>query len=59
MTDGGIDVVLQRINDLYPHMCQVCGSVPISWDNDPDEMEILACIYIRNTPCNGVYDHTC
>ena len=61
VTAGGIDtqVVLQRINDLYNHKCQACGSVPISGDNDPDKMGILMSNYIRDTVCNGVCDHVC
>ena len=55
----GSEIILQRIDDLYNHGCQVCGSVPISGDNDPDKMGTLTSNYISGTSCLGVCDHVC
>ena len=55
----GTETILRRIDDLYDHGCEVCGSVPISGDNDPDKMGILTSNYISDTSCIGVCDHVC
>ena len=47
-------LVFERLGDLQSHGCQTCGSVPISGDNDPDEMGILTLNYVTDSVCNGV-----
>ena len=44
-----------KINQLYEHGCRGCGSVPLSDDNDPDELGILTVNYVKQRrSCEGV-----
>ncbi|MCJ1256911.1 hypothetical protein MMC24_004736 [Lignoscripta atroalba] len=47
-------VLKERIEDLNHHGCRTCGSVPLSGDNDPDEMGILTANYVDIRKCIGV-----
>ena len=47
-------LVLDRLWDLVEHDCTVCGSVPLSGDNDPDKMGILTSNYVAEGACLGV-----
>ena len=46
--------VIQRLYELYLHKCVICGSVPLSGDNDPKKMGILTVNYVLKGICNGV-----
>ena len=53
---GGVNgsVIKARITDLRNHGCKVCGSVPLSGDNDPDKMGILTSNMVNQGSCDGV-----
>ena len=58
-SDGvNASVIIARLGDLVWHGCQSCGSVPLSGDNNPDEMGILTINYVKNYGgtggCNGL-----
>ena len=36
------------------HGCDVCGSVPLAEDNDPDEAGILTVNYVAKGACEGL-----
>ena len=54
--EGVTGKVLQdRIGDLVNHGCSICGSVPLSGDNDPDKMGIMTANFIKSGNfCNGL-----
>ena len=53
-------VVLKRLMDLVDHECWVCGSVPLSGDNDPEKMGILTSNYVAGDLYTGkVCDGVC
>lgn len=44
-----------RIGDLVNHGCGVCGSVPLSGDNDPDKMGVLTANFVSSGIfCDGL-----
>ena len=47
-------IIKERIIDLFNHECNVCGSVPLSGDNNSDEMGILTSNSISEGSCDGV-----
>ena len=57
---GGVNAstIIARLGDLDWHGCSGCGSVPLSGDNNPDEMGILTINYVKNYGgtggCNGL-----
>ena len=46
--------IKQRLNDLRYHGCRVCGSVPISGNNDPYYMGYLTSNYVTGGSCDGI-----
>lgn len=54
----GVDgyTIGRRIADLNWHGCHLCGSVPLSGDNDADKMGILTVNYVTGKGCNGICD---
>lgn len=48
------DLIKRRLQDLVDHGCHVCGSVPLSGDNDPDREGILTVNYVSGLSCNGL-----
>ncbi|MCJ1452474.1 hypothetical protein MMC28_002817 [Mycoblastus sanguinarius] len=47
-------IVMTRVHDLYNAACGVCGSVPLSGNNNPDEQGWLTVNYVSSKICNGV-----
>lgn len=48
-------VVQDRMGDLVNHGCRVCGSVPLSGNNNPDEMGVLTANFVSHGPfCDGL-----
>lgn len=48
-------VLQDRMGDLVNHGCGGCGSVPLSGNNDPDEMGVLTANFISSGHfCNGL-----
>lgn len=52
----GVDGVLikRKLQELRGHGCRVCGSVPLSGDNDPGSQGILTVNYIGGVACKGL-----
>ena len=48
------EIILHRLLDLNAHRCGACGSVPLSGDNDPDEMGILTANWVADPDCKGM-----
>lgn len=48
------DVVMQRLEELSRHGCRVCGSVPLSGDNNPRSQGILTVNYVDGVVCKGL-----
>lgn len=44
----------RKLQELQQHGCLVCGSVPLSGDNDPDREGILTVNYIGGVACKGL-----
>ncbi|MCJ1305166.1 hypothetical protein MMC08_007980 [Hypocenomyce scalaris] len=51
-------VIIDRVGDLNNHHCWYCGSVPLSGDNNPNEMGVLVSNYVTQTTCTGVCPNT-
>ena len=54
---GGVTgkTLQDRIGDLVNHGCSICGSVPISGNNDPDEMGFMTANFVKSGIfCNGL-----
>ena len=53
---GGVDtaVIIERLGDLQAHGCTTCGSVPLSGDNNPNEMGILTLNFVKDGVCQGL-----
>lgn len=47
-------VIKERLGDLVEHGCTSCGSVPLSGNNEPDELGILTVNYVAEPQCRGV-----
>jgi len=47
-------LIKQKLSELRAHGCTLCGSVPLSGDNDPDTEGILTVNYIASKVCTGV-----
>ena len=48
------ETILRRLLDLNAHRCGACGSVPLSGNNDPDEMGILTANWVADPDCRGM-----
>lgn len=48
------NVIKERLRDLVKHGCTSCGSVPLSGDNEPDELGILTVNFVAQPQCRGV-----
>lgn len=48
------DLIKRRLRDLGDHGCRVCGSVPLSGDNDPGREGILTVNYVSRLACKGL-----
>ena len=46
--------IKKRLGDLRDHGCHICGSVPLSGDNDPAKMGILVANFVTKGSCDGV-----
>ena len=46
--------VIKRLGELGQHHCVICGSVPLSGDNDPEMEGILVSNYVLKGFCDGV-----
>ena len=47
-------LVKRKLRELRDHGCTVCGSVPLSGDNDPRSQGILTVNYIGGMACKGL-----
>jgi len=47
-------LIKQKLTELHAHGCTLCGSVPLSGDNDPDTEGMLTVNYIASRVCSGV-----
>ena len=47
-------LIKRKLQELSDHGCRVCGSVPLSEDNDPDSLGILTVNYIGGMVCRGL-----
>jgi len=47
-------VIIERMSDLAYHCHDMCGSVPLSGDNDPHKMGWLTVNYTYRKGCNGI-----
>ncbi|KAA6406690.1 MAG: hypothetical protein FRX48_09413 [Lasallia pustulata] len=47
-------VIKARVADLVSHGCRLCGSVPLSGNNDPGDSGILTVNYVRSGACHGI-----
>ena len=47
-------LIKRKLLELHEHGCHVCGSVPLSGDNDPRSQGILTVNYIGGKACKGV-----
>lgn len=47
-------VLKQRLKELWGHGCRVCGSVPLSGDNDPRVEGWLTVNYVGGVVCPGL-----
>lgn len=48
-------LVIRKLNEIYCHGCEVCGSVPLSdSNNNPDTMGELTMNYVLHAGCNGL-----
>ena len=47
-------LVKRKLRELSDHGCRVCGSVPLSGDNDPLRHGILTVNYISKLACRGL-----
>ena len=43
-----------RLNELRLHGCRICGSVPISGNNDPYNSGYLTSNFVTSGSCNGI-----
>lgn len=52
----GVDgaLIKRKLQELRGHGCRVCGSVPLSGDNDPSKEGILTVNYIGGLACKGL-----
>ena len=48
-------LVKERLNDLIVHGCSDCGSVPLSGNNNPDEMGVLTSNYVTVAERDGLW----
>ena len=46
--------IKKRLGELRDHGCRVCGSVPLSGDNNPRRMGILVANFVTRGACDGV-----
>ena len=46
--------IKKKLKELRQHGCEICGSVPIGNDNDPDEAGILTVNYVSGAVCWGL-----
>ena len=47
-------IIKLRLNELRTHGCQICGSIPISGDNDPYDEGYLTSNFVTSGSCNGI-----
>lgn len=47
-------LIKRKLQELSDHGCRVCGSVPLSEDNDPGSLGILTVNYIGGVVCRGL-----
>lgn len=47
-------IIRERIRELHDHGCDLCGSVPLSGNNDPDVGGILTVNYVSGRVCPGL-----
>ena len=47
-------LIKRKLQELSEHGCRVCGSVPLSGDNDPNSQGILTVNYIGGVVCKGL-----
>ena len=47
-------LIKRKLQELSGHGCLVCGSVPLSGDNDPGSRGILTVNYIGGMVCKGL-----
>ena len=48
-------LVIRKLNEIYCHGCEACGSVPLSdGDNNPNTMGELTMNYVWHAGCNGL-----
>jgi len=47
-------VIKQKLTELRAHGCTICGSVPLSGNNDPDTEGILTVNHVARHVCVGV-----
>ena len=52
------DMIRQKLLELKHHGCLVCGSVPLSDDNNPDTAGILTVNWVKNGVCWGLCPST-
>ena len=57
--NGGVNGLIKaRIGDLNTHGCLHCGSLPLSGDNNPDEMGILTSNFVGGLVCQGICEYS-
>ena len=56
MAKAGIDgaLIKRTLMNLRGHGCHVCGSAPLSGDNDPNSQGILTVNYVGGAVCKGL-----
>ena len=46
--------IIEGVGNINKHNCHVCGSWPLSGDNDPNKQGILTFNYVLHPACEGV-----
>ena len=47
-------IIKRKLQELSGHGCRICGSVPLSDDNDPGSQGILTVNFIGGVVCRGL-----
>ena len=61
MSDEGVtgETIQESMGDLVNHDCNVCGSVPLSGNNNPNEMGILTANFVGSKTFAMVFVRRC
>ena len=52
--DANGSTIKARVADLNNHGCRLCGSVPLSGNNDAADLGILTANYVSSGACDGI-----